>query len=494
MKSELARAAATLGLVALAAMASPCAVADDSGWYVGGNIGKSKASIDDARIAGALLNEGFATSSLSDNNRDTGFKLFGGYQFNNFLALEGGYFDLGKFGFTANTVPLGTLHGAIKVNGLNLDLVGIVPIAESLTLFARAGLIEAKAKDSFTGTGFVTVVNPNPSKRSASYKLGLGAEYDFSREFGMRVEVERYRIDDAVRNKGDIDLLSVGLVYRFGSEEAPLASRPTAAAAPAPAPAPAPVVVVVPVGPERTQKYCSILDVQFEINKNTVQRESEEKIDKVAIFMRKYPNTTAVIEGHTDEVGTDADNMALSQRRADSVVNYLVERGGIARSRLKSVGYGLTRAIADNRTEEGKRLNRRVDAIIACATDLEGLTPSPVRITMAMEMEFDINRADVRPQYLEELRKVADFMKANPAVTATVEGHTSNTSGTPAQAMTFSKRRAESVVDTLVNSFGISRSRLTAEGFGDTRRFAYNTSAEGQQENRRVNVILTFPK
>jgi OOP family OmpA-OmpF porin len=496
MKCELANTLATLGLVGLAAVVSPCAVAeDDAAWYVGGNIGKSRASFDDARIRNGLLGAGFATTSISDNDRDTGFKVFGGYQFNRYFALEGGYFSLGKFSSTATTVPSGTLRGEIKVTGFNLDAVGMLPMTEEFYAFARAGVIDADAKDNFTGTGAVTVLNSSPSKRAVSYKAGLGLGYDFVRAFGLRLEVERYRVDDAVGNKGDIDLLSVGFVYRFGTEAAAVIPAPAAAAIVAPPPAAAPVVIVVPVEPAtQTQRYCSILDVQFEINKNTVQRESEEKIDKVAIFMRKYPNTTAVIEGHTDEVGTTADNVALSQRRADSVVSYLADHGGIARSRLKAVGYGESRPIADNRTEEGKRLNRRVDAIIACATDIEGLTPSPVRITMAMEMEFEVNRSEVRPQYTEELRKVANFMKANPTVTATVEGHASNHSGSPEQAMQISKRRAESVVDALSTQFGVARSRLNASGFGETRRFAYNTSAEGQQENRRVNIILVFPK
>ena len=156
------------------------------------------------------------------------------------------------------------------------------------------------------------------------------------------------------------------------------------------------------------------------------------------------------------------------------------------------MGYGETRPIADNSTQIGKRLNRRINAVIACATDIEGIAPIPARITMAMEMEFDTNRADVRPRDREELRRVANFMKANPRVTATVEGHTSNQQGTPAQAMQLSVRRAESVVNALVN-LGVDRNRLSAAGFGQTRRFAYNTSVEGRQENRRVNIIFDFP-
>ena len=59
--------------------------------------------------------------------------------------------------------------------------------------------------------------------------------------------------------------------------------------------------------------------------------------------------------------------------------------------------------------------------------------------------------------------------------------------------MQLSQQRAQNVVDAMVNDFGVQRSRLSAAGFGQTRRFAYNTSAEGQQENRRVNIILDFP-
>jgi len=288
--------------------------------------------------------------------------------------------------------------------------------------------------------------------------------------------------------------LSVGLVLRFGGgEPAPRAATPPPYVAPvaaAPAPYVEPVLVVVPVA--RTQQYCSILDVQFEINQKTVQREAEERLDVLVTFMRKYPDTTAVIEGHTDEVGTTADNMRLSQSRADSMLNYLASRG-IARSRLQAVGYGETRPIADNSTQIGKRLNRRINAVIACATDIEGIAPIPARIAMAMELEFDARSAAVRPQYREELRKVANFMKANPRVTATVEGHTGNLQATREAAMEISQRRAQNVVNYLVAEFGVDRTKLAAEGFGQTRRFAYNTNLEGKQDNRRVNVIFDFP-
>ena len=208
----------TLGLLALAALTSPLAIAQDPGWYAGANVGRSLATIDDARITSGLQAGGLATSSISDRDRNHGFKLYGGYQLNRNFAIEGGYFDLGKFGYTATTVPAGTLNGDIKVKGLNLDLVGIVPLTEKFSVFGRAGLNYAKANDTFTSTGAVQVNNPNPSRSGTNYKLGLGVQYALTDALSVRGEAERYRVNDAIGNRGHIDLFSVGLVYSFGAK------------------------------------------------------------------------------------------------------------------------------------------------------------------------------------------------------------------------------------------------------------------------------------
>ncbi len=214
---RLAKTVGALGLMGCAVMTSPRAIANDSGWYGGLNIGQSMADIDRDRIRRGLLSSGFTMTSISEDDRDNGYKLFGGYQINKYFALEAGFFDLGKFEFTATTAPSGTLRGNIKIKGLNFDAVGILPITEKFSAFGRVGLNYADVKDSFRGTGSVTVRDSNPGNRDANYKLGLGLQYHFTKSFGMRAEAERYRIDDAVGNKGDIDLFSLGLVYRFGA-------------------------------------------------------------------------------------------------------------------------------------------------------------------------------------------------------------------------------------------------------------------------------------
>jgi OOP family OmpA-OmpF porin len=294
-----------------------------------------------------------------------------------------------------------------------------------------------------------------------------------------------------VGSKGDLDLASVGVLVRFGGH-APAASGPYIA--------PVADVIVVPApdlvapAPSKTQLYCTVLDLQFDIDQEAILPEDKEKLAVVGTFMTKYPDTTAVIEGHTDNVGSEEHNQKLSQGRADHVVAYLVGILHIAPNRLSAVGYGKANPQVSNATEEGKRQNRRIDAVIACATDIEGLQVASARVTLAMVMEFDQNKADVKPEYDGELRKVAKYMTANPKVTATVEGHTANLKGTPEQLLEVSKLRAQNVVEYLVNTLGVDRARLNAVGYGDDRRLAYNSSAEGKQENRRVNIVFNYPK
>ena len=494
MKSRvrLATIPAALGLVTLALLALPAAAEDVPGPYIGGNLGGSVADIDTASIAGHLARSGLTMTSIDEDEAGIGFKLFGGYRFTPYFALEAGFFDLADVSFTARTSPPGSLSGNMALQGVFLDPLFIMPLTPRISSLIRVGVNYAEADTTYTATGSVGAP-PDRTRRAANYKFGAGFQYDFSEPFSLRLEAEQYRVDDAVGNDGDMQMISLGLIYHFWRKPAPAPAPRPVAPAPVVERSSGPVLVVVPA-PARTEQYCSILDIAFEINLVEIQREEKERLAVVATFLKKYPEATAVIEGHTDDVGSDEDNLALSQRRAESVVSYLVDTYGIAPSRLQAMGYGETRPLMDNDSEEGKRMNRRIGAVIACATDIEGLTVIPARITMAMDMEFDLNKVEVKPQYREELRKVAKFLKANPRVTATVEGHTANLSATGDEGMQLSQRRAQSVVNYLVDNFNIPRSQLAAEGFGQTRRFAYNTSAEGQKENRRVNIILNYPR
>ena len=109
-------------------------------------------------------------------------------------------------------------------------------------------------------------------------------------------------------------------------------------------------------GPE---KDSVTLNVQFDTGKANIKSMYHNSIKKIADFMRRYPSTTAVIEGHTDNVGTEAVNVNLSHRRAAHIKAYLVETFGIDRSRIKVLGYDYQKPVASNKTAEGRQKNRR---------------------------------------------------------------------------------------------------------------------------------------
>lgn len=325
------KASGMLGLISLAAITSSVTHADDAGWYLGANIGQSTADIDNDRITGNLLDGGFSEIMIDNDDRDTGYKLFGGYQLNRNFALEGGYFDLGEFSYTATTMPVGTLDGHMKLRGINLDLLGFIPFSEKFSAFGRVGANYAEAKDHFSGTGAVNVLSPRADERDTNLKLGAGVQYAFTDALAMRIEAERYRINDAVGNKGDIDLVSVGLVYRFGVKSAPVAvvQKPEPVRTPVAPPPPAP----------RTEKYTLSANELFTFDSSAV-RQPQAKLDEIATALKSDGSPDEiVIVGYTDRLGSDDYNQELSGRRAIAVKNYLMNKG-IESSRLRAEGRG----------------------------------------------------------------------------------------------------------------------------------------------------------
>ena len=98
----------------------------------------------------------------------------------------------------------------------------------------------------------------------------------------------------------------------------------------------------------------------FETNSDKLKVASLVQLDELAEILQRYPEANLTVEGHTDDVGEDAYNMTLSQKRTESVKTYLMGKG-IFESRLTAIGYGETKPIADNKTSIGRAKNRRVE-------------------------------------------------------------------------------------------------------------------------------------
>jgi OmpA-OmpF porin, OOP family len=369
-------ALAVLG--SLSVFGAVSAHAQSSGFYYGLSTGPSQAKVDEKRITANLLADGATSTTMTLDERSAAYKFFGGYRLNQHLAVEGGYFNLGKFGFQATTVPAGTLDGQIKLSGLNLDMVGTWPVSQRWSAIGRVGGQYANARDTFGGTGAVNVADPSPSKSALNYKLGLGAQYVARDWLTLRGEVERYRINDAVGNRGDVNMLWVSLVVPFGGMPAPKLKVPVAAEPapiPAPAPAPAPVaqaapppppppepVVQVPAAPV-TQRVRLSADSLFNFDKATLRPDGKAALDGLIAQLKNLKFDDISVEGHTDRLGSSAYNQILSLRRAEAVTAYLINVGKIDGARIGTTAHAASAPVTKPADCVG---NKPTVKLIAC--------------------------------------------------------------------------------------------------------------------------------
>jgi outer membrane protein OmpA-like peptidoglycan-associated protein len=121
-------------------------------------------------------------------------------------------------------------------------------------------------------------------------------------------------------------------------------------------------VVVPPPTQEKLDLTTLLKDVRigFELNSTQLDREARITLDKVAEIMKKARQIRITINGHTDNIGNANNNMILSQKRATSVLEYLVSKG-VERNFLIAKGFGETQSITENSTAEGRRKNRRIE-------------------------------------------------------------------------------------------------------------------------------------
>lgn len=369
----LAKKIGLIGLGGCALLASQAALAQDefinpdwanSAWYAGAGVGRAKATIDQQRITNSLMANGASSVAFGSDERATAYKLFIGKQLNPYFALEAGYFDLGKFGFHATTTPAGTVNGEVGFRGLNVDLLAQMPLTQRVSIYGKLGAIYARSAADFTGNRLYAVTNPHPSERKLNGKAGLGLEFKLSEALALRGEVERYRVNDAVGNRGDVDLYSINLVYKFGrpARSAPMPVAPEPAPQPvmqppAPAPAPAPVVVA-PAAPV-SEKVSFSAQALFDFDRSVIKPDGKAGLDTLFGKLQGMDVEVIVTVGHTDSVGNDKYNQALSLRRAEAVKAYLVSKG-VDQSRVYTEGKGETQPMADNKDAEGRARNRRV--------------------------------------------------------------------------------------------------------------------------------------
>jgi OOP family OmpA-OmpF porin len=190
-----------LALSGFGALAQPA----ETGWYIGASFGQAKADVD-------------CSGTIACDDKDSSWKIFGGYQINRNFAVELGYSDLGAV--TASTpsfvlfplvVPAANLE--IEATAWELVAVGSLPVTDGFSVFGKLGVYRA---DTDARVDFGALGSTTESDSNTDLTFGIGVRYDFTRNFGVRAEYQFYSaVAAGFGEEADVDVMSVGLVWRF---------------------------------------------------------------------------------------------------------------------------------------------------------------------------------------------------------------------------------------------------------------------------------------
>lgn len=200
----------------------------------------------------------------------------------------------------------------------------------------------------------------NPGARESDTNgmidYGFGVKYSVTKNLALRGDI-RHLI--TFGNHNNNLSYALGVTYQWGGAK-PTPAPPTVSEVEKTVVPPA--VVEKKVAPPQ-KEVCVYLDVYFDFDRAVIKPRYDNEIKKIADFMKAHPHLTATIKGYTDYVGTEEYNKLLSDRRAESVKDYLVDHFGISPERITTVGFGENRPRATNQTAFGRQLNRRASQI-----------------------------------------------------------------------------------------------------------------------------------
>ena len=334
-KTAIALAVALAGF-ATVAQAAP----KDNTWYTGAKLGWSQ--YHDTGFYGNGYDNRIGNGPTHKDQLGAG--AFLGYQANQYLGFELGYDWLGRMPYKGSVN-----NGAFKAQGVQLAAKLSYPIMDDLDIYTRLGGMVWRA-DSKANYGNGTRLSDHDT--GVSPLAAVGVEYALTKNWATRLDYQFVsNIGDAgtVGARPDNTMLSLGVSYRFGQDDvvAPVA----------PAPAPAPVV--------ETKRFTLKSDVLFNFNKSTLKAQGQQALDQLYTQLSSMDpkDGSVVVLGYTDAVGSEKYNQNLSEKRAQSVVDYLVSKG-IPSDKISARGMGKADSVTGNTC--GYKAGRATKAQIDC--------------------------------------------------------------------------------------------------------------------------------
>ncbi|MCL7782054.1 porin OmpA [Pasteurella multocida] len=342
------KTAIALTIAALAAASVAQAAPQPNTFYVGAKAGW--ASFHDGLNQAKYLEAPKAPEATFGFKRNSvTYGVFGGYQITDNFAVELGYDDFGRAKLRMAEKDQKAKDAAKHTNhGAHLSLKASYPVLDGLDIYARVGaaLIRSdyKVYDHSDPAKLLQFKRTHSTQVSPVFAGGL--EYAFMPELALRVEYQWVNnvgkvkdvLGERVDYRPDIGSVTAGLSYRFGQS------------------------VYVPEVVSKTFTLNS--DVTFGFDKADLKPAAQNVLDGIYGEIAQLKSASVAVAGYTDRLGSDAYNLKLSQRRADTVANYLVAKG-VAQNAISATGHGEANPVTGNKCDSVK--GRK--ALIACLAD-----------------------------------------------------------------------------------------------------------------------------
>lgn len=349
-KSVIALAVSGLALASVAQAAPQANTA-----YVGAKAGWASFHDGIEQFDAKKLGDG---NGFGMNRNSVTYGVFGGYQILDNLAVEAGYDYYGRVRGSAKLDDTNKDKTAFKhtAHGANIALKANYPIIAGLDTYGKVGVALVR-NDYYVQSDEVKKDRVKDHRFQTSLLLGAGVEYAITNDLAARVEYQWLnnagkaspRIIEAANDMGakatdyrpDIGSVSAGLTYRFGQGAAPVAAEPEVV----------------------TKNFAFSSDVLFAFGKSNLKPAAAQALDAAHTEINNLglANPAIQVNGYTDRIGKDAPNLKLSQRRAETVANYMVSKG-VNPANITAVGYGKANPVTGNTCDAVK--GRK--ALIAC--------------------------------------------------------------------------------------------------------------------------------
>lgn len=303
-KTTIALAIAVAGFAAVA-QAAP----QDNTWYTGAKVSWS-----------SYHDTGFYNNAVSNDNthpNQLGAGAYLGYQANRYVGFELGYDWLGNMPYRSDAAGN---SGAYKANGIQLTAKLGYPITNDLDIYTRLGGMTWRADVKTRGAAGTF----KDHDTGVSPLAAVGLEYAVTKSVATRLDyqwVSNIGDGDSIGTRPDNGSLSLGVAYRFGQE--------------------APVVPSVAAPSIETKRFALKSDVLFNFGKSTLKAEGKQALDELYVQLKDLHPTggTIAVIGYTDRIGSVKSNEVLSEKRATSVVDYLISKG-ISSNSITARGLG----------------------------------------------------------------------------------------------------------------------------------------------------------